>query len=370
MKPAKTKQPAASTPPLSKKAAQFQQLIADIDQSQQEITQLEAELSEAREFYAKEIKPLHQKQQQLALEITRRVDFWLEHETFTKKERKILEFMVTSQVVNLMGSDLFNENEDIKAEAIGLHDKYAPLTLQEIEAKQKEDLLQEVKAYYRHMGIDVEIDPDDDIEAALEKAQATFEEQNPRGRSKKAKATDPEQPSKKAEKAKTEEKKLSKVIQSIYHNLAKLLHPDLETDDEKRAEKSEAIQRVNAAYEANDLFTLLQFQSTYLHTHSDQIAHLPETQLASFIKLLKNQLTTLDQERYALITKDHWVFENLVGDRGKGAFMRKRMLREEKDFYQTFQHNLSQMQSVDAVRGSIAHLRLERDEAGEWVLVA
>ena len=52
----------------------------------------------------------------------------------------------------------------------------------------------------------------------------------------------------------------AKSVRSIYISLAKLVHPDTETDELQRAVKEEEMKKLSAAYEAKDLPTLLRME--------------------------------------------------------------------------------------------------------------
>ena len=58
--------------------------------------------------------------------------------------------------------------------------------------------------------------------------------------------------------AQADQKQLATNAKTIYRQLARTHHPDLERDPEKQADKTAQMQRITEAYEADDLYTLLQ----------------------------------------------------------------------------------------------------------------
>ncbi|WP_046243364.1 J domain-containing protein [Hymenobacter terrenus] len=58
--------------------------------------------------------------------------------------------------------------------------------------------------------------------------------------------------------ARADQKQLEANTKTIYRQLARTHHPDLERDPEKQANKTAQMQRITEAYEADDLYTLLQ----------------------------------------------------------------------------------------------------------------
>ena len=58
--------------------------------------------------------------------------------------------------------------------------------------------------------------------------------------------------------AQADQKQLETNAKTIYRQLARTHHPDLERDPEKQAARTAQMQRITEAYEADDLYTLLQ----------------------------------------------------------------------------------------------------------------
>ena len=61
-----------------------------------------------------------------------------------------------------------------------------------------------------------------------------------------------------AQAAQADQQQLESNTKTIYRQLARTHHPDLERDPEKQADKTAQMQRITEAYEADDLYTLLQ----------------------------------------------------------------------------------------------------------------
>ena len=78
---------------------------------------------------------------------------------------------------------------------------------------------------------------------------------------------------------------------TIYRQLARTHHPDLERDPEKQAGKTAQMQRITEAYEADDLYTLLQLlaESGPADAEADDV-------LVRYTKALLQQQITLKQE--------------------------------------------------------------------------
>ena len=89
-------------------------------------------------------------------------------------------------------------------------------------------------------------------------------------------------------------------VASIYKQLAKLLHPDLERDPARRCEKESLMQELTAAYRVGDLHTLLRLELEFIHKEQGDLERLGEEKLKIYCELLTEQIGELEQEVYAL----------------------------------------------------------------------
>lgn len=81
-------------------------------------------------------------------------------------------------------------------------------------------------------------------------------------------------------------------IGTLYKELAKKLHPDLEQNEGAKAEKHELMQQLTAARKQRDLYTLLRIRAT-LQPGNDELGNWPLQQLKRYNKLLQEKLQTL-----------------------------------------------------------------------------
>jgi len=94
-----------------------------------------------------------------------------------------------------------------------------------------------------------------------------------------------------AQAAQADQKQLESNTKTIYRQLARTHHPDLERDPEKQADKTAQMQRITEAYEADDLYTLLQ-----LLAESGPADAAADDVLARYTRALLQQQTQLKQE--------------------------------------------------------------------------
>ncbi|WP_022824561.1 J domain-containing protein [Hymenobacter norwichensis] len=91
--------------------------------------------------------------------------------------------------------------------------------------------------------------------------------------------------------AREEQQKLLSNTKTLYRQLARTHHPDLERDPETQAHKTALMQRITEAYEANDLYTLLQLLS-----ESGPAASADDDVLTRYTQALHQQQVELKQQ--------------------------------------------------------------------------
>ena len=87
-------------------------------------------------------------------------------------------------------------------------------------------------------------------------------------------------------------------MRGLYLDLVKALHPDREPDEAEKARKTELMKQVTAAYEGNELLTLLRLQLELNHIDQSHLENLAEDQLKHYNKLLREQVRELDDKMY------------------------------------------------------------------------
>lgn len=92
-------------------------------------------------------------------------------------------------------------------------------------------------------------------------------------------------------------------IRTVFRQLASALHPDRELDEQERLRKTGLMSEVNAAYEKNDLSTLLRLQMQVTQGNPQNkagTARMADAQLIAMALLLKEQVSALEDDLSAL----------------------------------------------------------------------
>jgi hypothetical protein len=85
-------------------------------------------------------------------------------------------------------------------------------------------------------------------------------------------------------------------IRTVFRQLASALHPDREPDEQERLRKTALMSEVNAAYEKNDLSTLLRLQLQVTQVKPGGAARMADAQLLAMASLLKEQVAALEDD--------------------------------------------------------------------------
>lgn len=85
-------------------------------------------------------------------------------------------------------------------------------------------------------------------------------------------------------------------LRSLYRKLASALHPDRESDEEVREQKTQLMSQANKAYERRDLLALLELQTQAQLPEATLTSALARKKLAALTDLMRERLTALHRE--------------------------------------------------------------------------
>jgi hypothetical protein len=287
--------------PADKAQHRFRKLVANIERKRKELRQWQAYEQRYNQRVTSEFEPVRsdllQKQRQMAVLIDEMLSQRGQSRRLSRVERTKLRDMLLSllDAVSLEGHD------EVLTALREKHTSPSAKKAQRLEMEFTESLLTDV--------LGVEIDENHGASSAeelLDHAHRKMQHRAPsqgatdeRERGRRAKRSAAED----AVRAKREQaaKEVSQSLRDVFRKLVSALHPDREPDPTERVRKNQLMQRVNQAYDANDLLTLLGLQ---LEIEQIDAAHLSSTsaeRLAHYNQILREQLIRLEAELQTVI---------------------------------------------------------------------
>ncbi len=294
---------------LSPQQKEFNRLTKKIAQTREEIQMLSGLGQRISQRAALEMRPLVEKHNGYRADLVRLLDRMFRQHKFNKTETKKLSHIIMEISYELADAGF----EDLK-EIYNFHSPDEDFDT--VNAEVEEITAAMMKEMASNM-YGIEFDDDADVDTP-EKLQAYIVEKMAERaaaeekRAQETKARRAEKPktaqqlkaeAKRAaqeEKRKQEEKKISQTVREVYMDLVKAFHPDREPDADEKIRKTAILQRVTAAYEANDLLALLQLQLELERIDGEHLDSLADDKLRYFNKSLNSQLAELDEELWQI----------------------------------------------------------------------
>ncbi len=306
LKPAAATQisvPAKAKQTLTKQQKDFNRLVKRVENLRQEIVASTAVLDAHLKTYSEQIRPC-----ELELIAVRRehllllVPYMAEKKVLTKKEKGAIAEYAREQLEELLMLLDKEPDEELKA----LFQLVNGISFEDASNSQFEEMKEELEGMFSEMGYELDLEGLDkdlkpeELAAKLAELQEQFSAQAEANEAKQAgkKKTKKQAARELLEKQKEEAKKKS--ISSIYKQLAKILHPDLESDPTLKLQKEEVMKQLTAAYDNNDLHTLLRLEIEWMERQENKIATLADEKLMVYNEVLKEQVAELEHSIYEL----------------------------------------------------------------------
>jgi hypothetical protein len=275
-------------PALSPSQKRFNTLIRQIEQARQTLAAWQDNVAAYRQAHGEVLRPLQaellagHRQWVLAL------DAALEQRSWTKAERATLREVLCEVAGELLAGR--GEDEQIRA----LFDKHSEVGFD----TERRDRVLALKDMAEAMtGLDLGdaegIDSDAELFARL---QQGLQKQVAAEEARRGAKVGGKRKSAAQQKREAEAQQATQSVREIYRKLASALHPDRETDERQREAKTALMQRVNKAYETQDLLALLELQLQIEQIDESHIANAGEQRLKHYNKVLGEQLAELKAE--------------------------------------------------------------------------
>jgi hypothetical protein len=286
---------------LSKAQRAFNRLVTKVEELRARVDREIHRLDKVLAYYGKYIHPRLQRQTALRKELVRALAPFLDGNRLKQKsERKTLRMVIAEQINEIAGEEGTLIDEDLQAVFKRVHG----VDFVRVEQEEMEEMRSAMEEIFGELGIGIDLSdlrPDMSDEELAAKAaemekriqQKAEEEEGafrPPGNRKTKRQLEKEERTRKAEQLR------NKSIASIYKQLAKVLHPDLEPDAGRKQAKGTLMQELTAAYRNNDLHTLLRLELEWIQREEGDVERLTEEKLSIYNQVLKEQVSELERE--------------------------------------------------------------------------
>ena len=291
----------ARSRPETKAQQTFQRLVAKIESRREQLRQWQAYLERYNQRVAGEYQPLLRQLRANQRQLAFLIDELLSQTAAAKRLNRLQRAKLTDLLMNLLASLLEDAGDDA---LVALHDKYSTVPHRQMRQSDMQVTAEMIKDM---LGFDVDAEQAaGDPEELLRQAQKLMEERveddarqaeawqaERAARRSKAGAAKAQAAQARREKA---AKEVSLSLREVYRKLVSALHPDREPDAAARKKKTALMQRVNQAYDANDLLTLLALQLEIEQIDAAHLANVTPQRLAHYVQILREQLAELEAE--------------------------------------------------------------------------
>ncbi|QKG52269.1 J domain-containing protein [Hymenobacter sp. BRD67] len=289
----------ADNPALSKAQKEFNRLTKRISKLEKDVAEFREAATRLRQRVQNEYRPLQARHNEVRADLVRMLD--RAHDTYklTKGER--------TKIVSLLLDGCYDLLQKGHPDLQPIFDKYEePETPEEAAAADAQTAEMMKQLFSRQFGIEFDADADvstpEKFQAYLHQKMATeqaaYEQQEAERAERRASRKKSPRQQAAEEKKQAEEQNITQAVRTLYRDLVKALHPDLEPDETEKARKTELMKQVTTAYEANELLTLLRLQLELQRIDQTHLENLAEDQLRYYNKLLKEQARELDEAMF------------------------------------------------------------------------
>lgn len=356
---------------LTKAQRTFNRLVERVDALRSQMEARTRELDSALANYAEDLYPRLQRETSLRKDLALALGPYLKGRWLKqKKDRETLRRLLDQQLRFLI------DREGPLADP-GLQAVFKQVTgfdFEDVMREEAQEMRHVFESMFSDLGIDADVSdlrPDmseEEVAAAaarmaevLQARAEQFESRGGRERPKSARQLEREERARQAE----ELRKSS--VASIYKQLARAVHPDLEQDPELRREKETVMQELTAAYRNNDLHTLLRLELEWIRREEGDLDRMSEEKLAIYNSVLKEQTISLERELNEML--QHPRYQPIVVPDGPFDIRVRNVAKEARELdklnsgFETLLATLKTGDALAAVHAAIRGFRKEERAA-------
>ncbi len=288
--------------PLSPAQAEFNRLMKRLDRARARLAREEAKLDRQAEAYVHDILPLEATLARVNFEMVQAGCAALDTVKLTPRRTRWFKDLLSTKACDLLADPLGLETQDIEwldglVQAFGTPEAHKIMA--EIGAAEFEEIKEIIQSQAAQAGIEMDLDdltqglPPEEFDRILRErfaaADAQYQANNANATSPPRRKPTKAQLAREQQRQAMEEAK-TRTFRALFKQLAKLMHPDLETDPEARKHKEDWMKRLTTAYENGDLRGLLEIELEWLGDVAGNLAAATDEKLRAYSMVLKEQI--------------------------------------------------------------------------------
>lgn len=287
--------------PFTKGQRTFNRLVGKIETLRAALARETRRLDEALAYWAQHLHPRQLRLTGLRKDILRALAPFIEHpRPLRKNEQKALQAIVADQLDAIVET----EGSLVDADLRTLFERVHRVSFDRAERARFEEARSIMEEAFGEFGIDIDLSdlrPNATEEGLAAKAAEMAERvqkkcEEEAGASTRSDRSKSKRQSAKEARLQQAEEIRKKSLATIYRQLAKVLHPDLEPDPERKQRKSVLMQDLTTAYRNNDLHSLLRLELAWIEREEGDLERLTDEKLAVYNQVLKEQTDELQWE--------------------------------------------------------------------------
>jgi hypothetical protein len=296
--------------PLSRTQVEFNRLMKSLETTKAHHASEQARLDETLAIAIRELMPLIEEIHRANRDLVFNGRNAMQTLKLTAKRRRWFGDLLSGKAADLLADSVgLSEEELTKLEAI--IEELGPCEddrrMKEGEDEEFDFLRAMIEQTARQAGVDLDLsdlDPNCDpkeferiVKERLGAAATIFNDKagTPSSTAKRPRKPTKAQATKERNRLAQEEAK-NRDLKSLFKQLAKVFHPDLEPDPLLKQHKQVWMQRLNTAYAANDLREMLQLEMEWLGEEATNLATAGDEKLKVYCMVLKEQITDLKRQ--------------------------------------------------------------------------
>ncbi len=289
---------------LNKNQQTFNRLVKRLEKLRGEKEKTEKFLSKNLDFYGKHIYPLEQENSDITAH-SAKIFYRLYHEQekLTLSDKEILIEIIAMQMNRFLSYTRQEPDEELKK----IFEFVEGESFEQAAASDFEAMKDDMRQTFDEFGVDIDLDDftsdlsEDEIIRKMFEKMGDVREQAEAQAAEKPKRKKSKRQIEKEEREQQIEEAKTKNIAAIYKQLAKVFHPDLERDDERRKEKEVLMKQLTIAYKQGDLHTLLRLELEWLQMEENDLEKLSDEKLKIYNQALKEQIEELEMQIHLAI---------------------------------------------------------------------